>query len=122
MSDVSDTAERSPDVFGAAPSGRRSPGVLNRAGALDGVAGVVDQGVNSAEPLQGLFYHLLGGVGLGDSERYRRVRELYEVPGPTRSVQPGNPGQPISAVNPKWPSSVLEGTLRHVPHALPADW
>jgi len=34
MSDVSDTAERSPETLGAAPSGRNGPRVLNRLGAI----------------------------------------------------------------------------------------
>jgi simple sugar transport system permease protein len=34
MSDVSDTAERSPGILGAAPSGRHRPRVLNRASAI----------------------------------------------------------------------------------------
>jgi simple sugar transport system permease protein len=34
MSDVSDTAERSPETLGAAPSGRHGPSILSRAGAI----------------------------------------------------------------------------------------
>jgi simple sugar transport system permease protein len=34
MSDVSDTAERSPEIIGGAPSGRGRPRVLSRAGAI----------------------------------------------------------------------------------------